>query len=84
MNGRLIDMTNGDRIRNMTDTQLADFLMSYDSKVCSHCKYDDDIGCNFHEDGGVICTEDYVHSVFMNWLSSEVVSERSENSSSIK
>lgn len=72
-------MTNGDRIRSMTDDELADFLMSYESKVCAHCKYDDDIGCNFGDDGEVVCDKSYVHSVFTEWLSSESLSERSEN-----
>lgn len=63
-------MTNGDRIRSMTDDELADFLQSYESRVCCHCKYDDAIGCNFGNDD-IICTSYYVHGVFLEWLSKE-------------
>ena len=71
-------MTNGDKIRNMTDGQLAEFLADGESKPCVHCPYDDDIGCK----GGIICTKEHLQDVFLNWLSSEAVSERSENSCS--
>lgn len=63
-------MTNGDRIRSMTDGELADFLMSYESKACAHCRYDDDIGCNFGDDD-IECSNGYVHHVFKAWLSAE-------------
>lgn len=34
-------MTNGDVIRNMTDEEIADFLLSEDANACSHCEYYD-------------------------------------------
>lgn len=70
-------MTNGDRIRSMTDEELAGFLMSYESRVCAHCKYDIDSMCII-SDGDVICTVDYIHGVYTEWLSKEADSERSE------
>lgn len=71
------EKTNGDRIRNMTDGQLAEFLKSEDSKPCTHCQYNtDDIGCVGTD---IICTHDHLTDVFEKWLSSEAVSERPEN-----
>lgn len=75
-------MTNGDRIRSMTDGELADFLMSYESKACAHCRYHDSIGCNFGE-VDIVCTSDYVYEVFENWLSSEADTECLEKDDSL-
>lgn len=75
-------MTNGDRIRSMTDEELAGFLNSYEARVCAHCKYDDDIGCNYG-DNDIVCTSDYVHEVFKNWLSLEADTECLEKEDSL-
>lgn len=32
-------MTNGDKIRNMTNEELADFLVSEDVIACTHCEF---------------------------------------------
>lgn len=55
-------MTNGDRIRSMTDEELTQFLMSGDSIVCSHCNRT--TNCTLHD-----CKR--LKDVFMQWLSSE-------------
>lgn len=36
---RKIRETNGDRIRRMTDEELADFLVSGESDACTHCEF---------------------------------------------
>lgn len=72
-------MTNGDKIREMTDSELAFFLSSRDAKPCTHCPFDDFIGCK----GDIVCTEKIVRDAFAAWLSSEAISERSENSCSL-
>lgn len=55
-------MTNGERIRNMTDEELTQFLMSSDSIVCSHCNRM--TNCSVHD-----C--DRLKDVFMQWLACE-------------
>lgn len=62
-------MTNGDKIRSMTDRRLAEFLLSEESKPCTHCQYNtDNIGCVGID---TICTHDHVTGVFKKWLLSE-------------
>lgn len=68
-------MTNGDKIRSMTDGELAAFLVSDDAKPCEHCKHKGLYGC----DDTIICTNGTVRDIFEEWLSSDF-SERSENS----
>jgi len=34
-------MTNGDKIRNMTNEELAAFLVSEDAQACEHCDFYD-------------------------------------------
>lgn len=69
-------MTNGDKIRSMTNEELADFLLGEDSKPCTHCQYNtDSIGCVGID---TICTHDHVTDVLEKWLL-QTVSERSEN-----
>lgn len=75
-------MTNGDWIRSMTDEELADFLNSYEARVCAHCKYDVDSTCII-EDENIVCTRDYVHEVYVNWLSSEADTECLEKDDSL-
>lgn len=68
-------MTNGDAVRNMTNEELADFLMSKGAKACELCDYNDSYyGCK-HQ---IVCTKEHVRSVYINWLSTEAFSERSE------
>lgn len=68
-------MTNGDRIRSMTDEELADFLISADSSCCAHCKYfdvenaDDFEGCRLEGP----CGKDVAAASFQKWLSTEYV-----------
>ena len=62
-------MTNGDRIRSMTDEELADFLTSDDVNACTHCKL-----LEYAVDGLPLpcpCRKDGEVPVFLKWLSSE-------------
>lgn len=65
--------TNGDRIRSMTDYELASFLISADSDACAHCRfYDaennaDFEGCRLGEP----CGREIAAASLQNWLSSE-------------
>ncbi len=68
-------MTNGDKIRNMTDDGLAEFLVSADADACAHCEYHyDDFGCRLDNP----CVTPLAYQILKDWLS-ETVSERSEN-----
>lgn len=55
--------TNADRIRNMTDEELAEFLLNFWSKtVCDYCtKFIEDRPCNHECEKG-----------FFEWLQAEV------------
>lgn len=74
-------MTNGDKIRNMTNEELAVFFVSEDAQVCAHCDYYDGETmkciCN-----GLCLVEgqtETAKAVLISWLSSQALSERSEN-----
>ena len=68
-------MTQADRIRSMSDEELAEFLA--DSEIFSPCK-----NCDFHfvdamnddckAPDGWICTKGYAAELIQNWLQSEV------------
>jgi len=73
-------MTNGDKIRNMTNEELAAFLVSEDAQACEHCDFYDgetmQCICN-----GLCMVEgqtEIAKAVLISWLSSEAISERSE------
>ena len=55
-------MTNGERIRNMTDKELAEFLCEYDA--CNMCEADEDTICYEYNCNEVAITE--------AWLKEEV------------
>ena len=68
-------MTQADRIRSMSDEELAEFLA--DSEIFSPCK-----NCDFHfvdamnddckAPDGWICTKGYAAALIQKWLQSEV------------
>lgn len=60
-------MTNGDRIRSMTDSELSVFLITEECKVCTHCEYNGEYGC----DDEIVCGNYHLEDVWMKWLSSE-------------
>lgn len=67
-------MTNGDKIRSMTDDGLAEFLVSADADACAHCEYHyGDFGCRLDNP----CVTPLAYQILKDWLS-ETVSERSE------
>ena len=67
--------TNADRIRSLSDEELAEFLA--DSEIFSPCK-----NCDFHfvdemnddciAPDGWICTKGYAAALIQKWLQSEV------------
>ena len=61
-----VKMTNADRIRSMSDEELADFLEEF--KVCTYCKYNDEDRCRFENP----CTHDFAGIMAYEWLKSEV------------
>ncbi len=70
-----ITITNADRIRSLSDEELAEFLA--DSEIFSPCK-----NCDFHfvdemnddciAPDGWICTKGYAAALIQKWLQSEV------------
>ena len=58
--------TNADRIRAMSDEELAEFLEEFE--VCTHCKYADGIVCTFENP----CTHGFASAMAYEWLKSEV------------
>lgn len=70
-------MTNGDVIRNMTDEEIADFLLSEESSACFHCEYYDHEIKRCYLDNP--CVKGLAWVMLLEWLSSQTVYERSEN-----
>lgn len=58
----IIKETNADRVRRMTDEELASFLLEQEYEACMHCGYN--IGC---DDCDSNCSSGY-----LKWLKSEV------------
>lgn len=69
-------MTNGDVIRNMTDEEIADFLLSEDANACSHCEYYNHEIQRCYLDNP--CVTELARVMLLEWLSSKTISERSE------
>ncbi len=59
-------MTNADRIRNMTNKELADFLAS--NPVCENCQYHNGLRCEFDN----VCVKDFAAAMALEWLRSPV------------
>lgn len=57
--------TNADRIRAMSDEELAEFLTEYE--ICTNCKY---LASKCEFDG--ICTKGFASAMAYEWLKSEV------------
>lgn len=66
---RKIKETNGDRIRRMTDEELADFLLSEKSDVCTHCEFHgkDFNRCTLENP----CVKELASTMLLDWLASE-------------
>ena len=58
-------MTNADKIRSMSDEELAEFLEQFE--VCSHCEYMDKERCTFENP----CTHGFATAMALKWLQSE-------------
>lgn len=58
--------TNADRIRNMSDEELAEFLETY--SICEHCKYDSNHSCTLQNP----CVHALAQAIALEWLQAEV------------
>ena len=58
--------TNADKIRNMNDEELADFLEEFEA--CDVCKYLDNNRCTFENP----CVHEFAGAMIYDWLQSEV------------
>lgn len=74
-------MTNGDRIRNMSDEELADSMVSGELDVCIHCEFYDPLTTRCMPDNP--CVKELAYAVFLDWLKSKAFSERSENTENV-
>ena len=59
-------MSNADKIRNMNDEELADFLEEFEA--CDVCKYLDNNRCTFENP----CVHEFAGAMIYDWLQSEV------------
>lgn len=59
-------MTNADRIRNMTDEELAGFLEGF--TVCDHCEYYKNERCAMENP----CVHAFAEAMAFKWLQAEV------------
>ena len=59
-------MTNADRIRNLTDEELAEFLEQFEA--CSNCEYEDGVRCTLENP----CVHAFASAMIFKWLQSEV------------
>lgn len=55
----------GDKIRSMSDEELAEFLEQFE--VCTHCKYFYNKHCNFENP----CVHEFAMAMAYEWLKSE-------------
>ena len=63
--------TNADRIRSMSDDELADFLADEEIfNACNNCDFNRCNNCNAPID--FICTKGYATALIQEWLQSEV------------
>lgn len=57
-------MTNGDRIRQMTDEQLANFLIEADMNICDFC-------ASQHAKSPLVCEQQDCTKGILEWLKQE-------------
>lgn len=63
-------MTNGDKIRSMTDEELAFFLISEDANACTHCEFDTALfGCQLNNP----CVKELAVAEMQDWLASPFI-----------
>lgn len=62
--------TNADKIRNMTDEELAKFLSEFsECKVCEHYNKEAD---RCYADSGFVCVKEYAQAIIGDWLKQPV------------
>lgn len=59
-------MTNADRIRNMSDEELAEFLEGF--TICDHCEYYKNERCTLDNP----CVHGFAQAMAQKWLQAEV------------
>lgn len=69
--------TNADRIRNMTNKELAEFLSSDDFEACKNCDYlfKDAMNESCNAPSDFVCTKTYAAALIQKWLESECDAE---------
>ncbi len=63
-------MTNADRIRNMSDEELAEFLEGF--TVCDHCEYYKNERCAMENP----CVHAFAEAMAFKWLQAEVEGDK--------
>lgn len=62
-------MTNADKIRSMTDRELAELIASGEwSCICPFCRYENTGQCKFDEEGNVVSDSETCVMGTMEWL----------------
>lgn len=62
----VMGMTNSERIRDMTDEELAKFLSEF--SACSVCEYYDSETNGCDTDGNFLCVKAYAEGIIGDWL----------------
>lgn len=67
-------MTNADRIRSMTDEELAEFILNlpYNPSICENCQYNKNGLCCVFAEEDRSCTDEDAKVSIQKWLDSEV------------
>lgn len=75
-------MTNADKIRKMTNKELADFLADTDKfSACQHCDYlFKDCTCDFcNAPSGFVCVKAYASALIGRWLEETAIDSKAVN-----
>lgn len=67
------NQTNADRIRSMTDEELAEFYTKF--CACAVCEYKDEERDTCGAPTGFLCTKTYAKTIILDWLKSPAESE---------
>ncbi|OUO78170.1 hypothetical protein B5F53_11520 [Blautia sp. An249] len=65
--------TNADKIRSMTDEELAEFYTTF--SACKVCEYQDAERDTCGATTGFLCTQTYAEAIILDWLKSPAESE---------
>ena len=70
LTGELPKRTNADRIRNMSDEELAKFISEF--SACNVCEYYDSETNRCDTDGNFLCVKEYAEAIIGDWLKQPV------------